>query len=670
MRKTKLAALSIVLTTSISMNAEIKHGVDRANLDPTIAPQEDFYQYACGGWMKANPLKPEFARFGTFDELRDNNRTQLRDLITNLDNKNAAPGSVAQKIGDLYAMGLDSIRLNIEGAQPIMGDVVAINQASKSDIIDLMAGMMGISAFFVTGIEADMMDSNVNAMYWSQGGLGLGDRDYYLEDSDNAKKIREAYRTYLKKIASLVGYSDDAQRRLADNVMQIETQLAEAAMTREELRNPDATYNPMSIEQLSKDFPNVDLRRYFAKQGINDIETLIVGQPKSLAMVDKIMEEASEQALHDYLTAGYISTAADYLSDDFVNAKFELSKAISGVEQPMPRWKRALAVPNALLCEAVGELYVEKYFPASSKDKMLELVGNLRTALGQHIENLTWMSDTTKQRAKEKLATFTVKIGYPDKWRDYSKLSIDSRRSYWDNIKGALKHETEYNLADWKQSVDRSRWYMSPQTVNAYYNPTTNEICFPPGILQAPYFDPDADPAANYGAIGVVIGHEMTHGFDDQGSQFDKDGNFANWWTEADKKAFTKLTDGLAEQFDKIIVLGDTHANGRFTMGENIADQGGLRVSYTAYHNSLGDSDGEIIDGFTPDQRFYLAYANVWAGNIRDEEILLRTKTDPHSLGKWRVNGSLRNIEPFFKAFDIKEGDKMYLAPSERIVIW
>ena len=670
MRKIGIAALSIVLTTSITMDAEIKKGVDRNNLDLSTAPQDDFYQYACGGWMKANPLKPEFARFGTFDELRDNNRTQLRDLITGLDSKNAEPGSIARKIGDLYAMGLDSIKLNIDGAQPIMGDVVAINQTPKSGLIDLMAKMIGINAFFATGVEADMMNSDANAMYWSQGGIGLGDRDYYLEDSDDARKIREAYRIYLKTLASLVGYSQQAQDRLADNVMEIETRLAQAAMTREELRNPAATYNPMSLDQLASDFPNVNLKRYFALQGITDIDTVIIGQPKSLAMVDKIMAESSEQALHDYFTAGYISTAADYLSDDFVNAKFELSKVISGVEQPMPRWKRALAVPNALLGEAVGELYVQKYFPQSAKDKMLELVGNLRTALLSHIENLTWMSDTTKARAKEKLETFTVKIGFPDKWRDYSKLTIDPRRSYWDNIKGALKHEIDYNLADWGQPVDRSRWYMSPQTVNAYYNPTTNEICFPAGILQAPYFDPDADPAANYGAIGVVIGHEMTHGFDDQGSQFDKNGNFANWWTDSDKEAFTKLTDRLADQFDKIIVLGDTHANGRFTLGENIADQGGLRVAYTAYHNSLKGSEGETIDGFTPDQRFYLAYANVWAGNIRDEEILLRTKTDPHSLGKWRVNGSLRNIEPFFKAFGIKDGDKMYLAPADRVVIW
>ena len=652
------------------MNAEQKRGVDRANLDPSVAPQTDFYDYACGGWMKANPLKPEFARYGTFDELRENNRVQLRELIMNLDTKNAPQGSITQKIGDLYAMGLDSLRLNIEGAQPIIGDVVAINQTPKSDVMDLLATKIGVDGFFSTGVEADMMNSDIHAMYWSQGGMGLGDRDYYLEDSDNAKKIRDAYRTYIKTLTSLIGYDSAAQQRVADNVMEIETRLAKAAMSREELRNPAATYNPMTLDEIAAQYPNVDLRRYFAKQGITDIESVVIGQPNSLAEVNAILAEASEQAIHDYLTASYISTAADYLSDDFTDAKFKLSQAVSGVEEPMPRWKRALGVPNALLGEAVGQLYVEKHFPQSSKEKMLTLVGNLRTALGEHIKGLTWMSDTTKQRALEKLDAFTVKIGYPDKWRDYTTLKIDRRRSYWDNIKDAIKHEVDYNLSDWGKPVDKTRWYMAPQTVNAYYSPLSNEICFPAGILQAPYFNPDSDPAENYGAIGVVIGHEMTHGFDDQGSQFDKEGNFANWWTAADKEKFDSLTAGLADQFDSIVVLGDTHANGRFTLGENIADQGGLRVAYTAYHNSLGDSEGEVIDGFTPDQRFFLSYANVWAGNIRDEEILLRTKTDPHSLGRWRVNGSLKNIEPFFRAFDIKEGDAMYLAPEKRVIIW
>lgn len=652
------------------MNAEQKRGVDRANLDPSVAPQTDFYDYACGGWMKANPLKPEFARYGTFDELRENNRVQLRELIMNLDTKNAPQGSITQKIGDLYAMGLDSLRLNIEGAQPIIGDVVAINQTPKSDVMDLLATKIGVDGFFSTGVEADMMNSDIHAMYWSQGGMGLGDRDYYLEDSDNAKKIRDAYRTYIKTLTSLIGYDSAAQQRVADNVMEIETRLAKAAMSREELRNPAATYNPMTLDEIAAKYPNVDLRRYFAKQGITDIESVVIGQPNSLAEVNAILAEASEQAIHDYLTASYISTAADYLSDDFTDAKFKLSQAVSGVEEQMPRWKRALGVPNALLGEAVGQLYVEKHFPQSSKEKMLTLVGNLKTALGEHINGLTWMSDTTKQRALEKLDAFTVKIGYPDKWRDYTTLKIDRRRSFWDNIKDAIKHEVDYNLSDWGKPVDKTRWYMTPQTVNAYYSPLSNEICFPAGILQAPYFNPDADPAENYGAIGVVIGHEMTHGFDDQGSQFDKEGNFANWWTAADKEKFDSLTAGLADQFDSIVVLGDTHANGRFTLGENIADQGGLRVAYTAYHNSLGDSEGKVIDGFTPDQRFFLSYANVWAGNIRDEEILLRTKTDPHSLGRWRVNGSLKNIEPFFRAFDIKEGDAMYLAPEKRVIIW
>ena len=670
MKKLSYAVLSIAFASTITMcTTKSPKGVDLANLNDSVAPQEDFYGYACGGWMKANPLKPEFSRFGTFDQLGENTREQVKSLITNLDTKNAEKGSAAQQIGDLYALGMDSTRLNEEGANPIKQDIEIINNTKREDIIDLMASMIGIDAFFGTGVDADMMNSNMNTMYWQQGGLGLGDRDYYLEDNENTNAIREAYKNFIKSITGLVGYDSIAQQRVVDNVMKIETELAKAAMTREELRDPMASYNPMAVEDVNKQYPNVDLRRYFQKQGL-DVDTVIIGQPKSLAAVDNIMKNADIQALQDYLVAGYISSAANFLSDDFINAQFELSKVISGVQQIQPRWKRALSIPNNMLGEAVGQLYVEKYFPQSSKDKMLELVENLKLALGQHIDNLTWMSDITKAKAHEKLSTFTVKIGFPDKWRDYSNLTIDPSKSYWENVKAAIKHNVDFSLADYGKPVDKSRWYMPPQTVNAYYSPLSNEICFPEGILQAPFFDPEADDAINYGAIGVVIGHEMIHGFDDQGRQFDKDGNLKDWWTAEDAEAFNKLADILVAQFDSIIVLGDTHANGRFTLGENIADQGGLRVAYTAYQNSLKDKERIDIDGFTPEQRFYLAYANVWAGNIRDEEILSRTKTDPHSLGRWRVNGTLPNLEEFFKAFDVKEGDKMFRPASERVVIW
>ena len=670
MKKFSYAVLSIALTSTMTINAQTPKGVDRNNLDESIAPQEDFYQYACGGWMKANPIKAEYSRFGTFDKLGESSREQVRSLIDNLDTKNAAPGSITQKIGDLYAMGLDSVRLNKEGAAPIMNDVKTINNTKRADIIDLMSNMIGVNAFFGTGVDADMMNSNMNTIYWQQGGLGLGDRDYYLENSENIVAVRDAYKKYLKTISALIGYSETEQNRFVENVMSIETALAKAAMTREELRNPMASYNPMTLDQITTQFPNVDLRRYFKNQGLNNVDIVVVGQPKSFAAVDSIMKNASEQELRDYITAGYVSTAASYLSDDFINAEFELSKAVSGVQQLQPRWKRALSVPNGMLGEAVGQLYVEKYFPQSSKDKMLELVNNLKIALGQHIDNLTWMSDATKAKAQEKLATFTVKIGFPDKWRDYSGITIDPKKSYWENIKAAIKFNVDFNLADYGKPVDRDRWYMPPQTVNAYYSPLTNEICFPAGILQAPFFNPDADDAENYGAIGVVIGHEMTHGFDDQGRQFDKDGNLKDWWTAEDAEAFNKLADQLVAQFDEIIVFGDTHANGRFTLGENIADQGGLRVAFTAYQNSLKGKERKDINGFTPEQRFYLSYANVWAANIRDEEILSRTKTDPHSLGRWRVNATLRNLQPFFDAFNVKEGDKMFRSVNDRVVIW
>ncbi|MDE6487287.1 MAG: M13 family metallopeptidase [Muribaculaceae bacterium] len=658
------------VAVALGASAQTPRGVDRANLDLSVAPGTDFYDYACGGWMKANPLKAEYSRYGTFDQLGELNRSQVRELVAGLDAKTAAPGSNAQKIADLYAMGMDSTRLNAEGAAAIQADLQRIYGAEREEIVDLMAAMPGVGAFFGTGVEADMMNSTMNVMYWGQGGLGLGDRDYYIEDSENTLAVREAYKKYLTRIAELAGMSEADAARLTANTLEIETALAHAAMSREEMRDPAAGYNPRKVSELAKEFPHIDLARYFKKQGLEGVEDIIIGQPKSYAAVDSILGNTPIEKLRDYVAAGYIDSAAPYLSDDFVDAGFQMSRVLSGVEQQQPRWKRALSVPNGMLGEALGQLYVEKYFPASSKEKMLTLVGNLRTALGQHIDNLTWMSDETKAKAREKLAAFAVKIGYPDTWRDYSALTIDPKKPYWTNIQEAILFNQQYNLDDFGKPVDRERWLMSPQTVNAYYNPLTNEICFPAGILQAPYFNPEADDAENYGAIGVVIGHEMTHGFDDQGRQFDKDGNFSNWWTDGDAEAFTALADALAAQFDAIEVAPGTHANGRFTLGENIADQGGLRVAYTAYHNALGDSEGETIDGFTPDQRFYLAYANVWAGNIREAEILKRTKTDPHSLGRWRVNASLRNIAPFFSAFDITEGQPMFRPEAERVVIW
>ena len=652
--------------------------IDMANFDLSVAPAEDFYQYATGGWQAHNPLKPEFSRYGSFDVLRENNEKRINELFAEMTTRAAAPGSVEQKISDLYKMGLDSARLNAEGAAPVKAAVDSLLAiADRSQLTAAIAGLHSAVAnpFFSVGVEADLMNSSMNALYASQSGLMMGDRDYYL-DAEN-EKFRDAYKTYLSTLFRLAGLPEEEIGKAVEGTMAIETRLADKMWSSVELRDIPAQYNPMPRTQFEATYDAIDWPAYYRTMGIGDFDTIIVSTPSSLANANKLLKTASLDEIRYYLAAQYIDAAANYLSDDFQNASFEFfGKTMAGQKEMKPRWKRAMSVPNSTLSEAVGEIYVAKYFPEEDKTRMLALVKNLQTALGQHIDSLDWMSAETKARAREKLASFTVKIGYPDKWKDYSTLEIDPSKSYWENIVNASAWYTADNIADLGKPVDRSEWYMPPQMVNAYYSPLTNEICFPAAILQPPFFNPAADDAVNYGAIGVVIGHEMTHGFDDQGRNFDKDGNMNNWWTEADSEAFKAKTDILVKQFDAIEVLPAKEgqpaifANGALSLGENIADQGGLRVAWTAYRNSLeGQPAPAPIDGFTDAQRFYLGYATLWAQNIRDEEIARLTKLDVHSLGKWRVNATLRNLQSFYDAFGITEG-AMFLPEEQRVIIW
>ena len=670
MRKITILIMALIAMTSAAGN--LVKAVDRSNLDPNAAPGDNFYQYACGGWMLANPLDPQYARFGTFDQLRENSLDQVKEIVTKL-GTNHARGSIKQKVGDLYALGMDSVRLNAEGAAPLAEYIAQIKSLTRDQFMAAIADQhKGVSApFFNSAVMADLKDSNTNLFYLTQDGLGMGDRDYYLDNDANTTKVRNAYINYIQKIFELIGYKKGNAKKAAQHVMSIETALAKVAMTREETRDYSKLYNVMSLDQLKSSYPNINWGLYFATLDINDIDKVCVFQPKSLAKVNEMMKTLKEEDVKEYLIFKYADAASPYLSDAFADANFDMySRAMSGKQVKMPRWKHSLEVPNTLLGEAVGQLYVEKYFPADSKKKMQQLVDNLKKALGEHIATLSWMSPKTKVNALVKLNSFTVKIGYPDKWRDYSALDIDPGKSFWENVLAARRFQAEYEYDQLDKPVDKERWFMTPQTVNAYYEPSSNEICFPAGILQAPYFDPNADEACNYGAIGVVIGHEMTHGFDDQGRNFDQNGNMVDWWTAEDAAKFQELANKLGAQYSAEIIADDVHANGQFTMGENIADHGGLRVAYSAFKNTEQGKGNTLIDGFTPDQRFFLSYANVWANNITKEEMLRRTKVDPHSLGVNRVNVAIRNLEEFFKAFDIEPGMAMWRDPADRVIIW
>ena len=651
-----------------------KPAIDLANFDNTVSPAEDFYQYACGGWMAANPLTPEYARFGIFDQLDKENQEKLKALIEELNSKPQEEGSVGDKISTLYALGLDMEKRNADGAAPVKEQLAAIDAITDIDGLSAVAARMHMktsSPFFSFYIGADEKNSTMNLLQFNQGGLSMGDRDYYLLQDENSVKIRNAYREYVNTLFTLAGYSEADAAKAADAVLRFETGIAETSVDRNALRDVHKNYNKMSLKEFVRkyDFLNWDI--FFKEVGIRNSTELNAGQLPFFKGLTKLMKKTSIEDLKAYLSFKLLNSASNYLSEDFVNANFEFfGKTVQGREELQPLWKRSLSVVNRSLAEAFGQMYVEKYFPASSKEKMLEMVANLQTALGERIEALEWMSDETKAKAQEKLGTFIVKVGYPDTWKDYTDLEI-KEDSYWANICRANVFSHNEMMKDEGKPVDRTQWGMSPQTVNAYYNPTTNEICFPAAILQPPFFNPDADDAVNYGGIGVVIGHEMTHGFDDQGRNYDKDGNLSAWWTKEDEEKFNEKAQVLVDQYDRIVVLDTLHADGRYTLGENIADQGGLLISYQAYMNTLeGKERPADIDGFTHEQRFYLGYANLWAQNVRPQEIIRRTKTDVHSLGKWRVNGALRNIDGFYEAFGIKEGDAMYMAPEERINIW
>ena len=650
------------------------HGVNKADMDMSVRPGDDFYQYAGGGWLKANPMKPEYSSYGVFNDLAETNRKQIRELFENLSKEKHAFGSVGQKVADLYNMAMDSVRLNKEGAAPLQKDLDKVKAFSKkADFTAFIADQhlyMG-NPFFGIGVDTDLKNSDLNVMWLSAGTSGLPDRDYYLNTDADSKKKQEAYRAYLSKIFQLSGYKKKEAEKAAKVIYNIEYQFAEAKMSRAEARDYNKLYNIYTIDMLQKNYPAIQWAKYFELMGVKDVKQVILTEPKVMAVAQKLMSTLSEQDIKYYVAGLIIKSSTSVLSDDFVNANFDFyGRLLNGQKEQKARWKRALGFPNSLLGEAVGELYVSKYFAGESKAKMLKLIDNLRKALATRIANLTWMNDTTKINALVKLNSFTVKVGYPDKWRDYSKLTIDPAKSLYDNVAAATYVETLRNLEKFGKPVDKSEWGMTPQTVNAYYNPTTNEICFPAAILQAPFFDVNADDATNYGAIGVVIGHEMTHGFDDQGRNFNADGNMVDWWTAGDSKRFTAAAEKLAAQFDQITVVGDLKANGHLTLGENIADQGGLRISYDAFKTTQQFQEGKEIDGFTPAQRFYLSYGRIWAEHMTEEAIYQQTKSDPHSIGRNRVNATLRNIDTWYDAFGVKEGDKMWLAPAERAIVW
>lgn len=673
--------IPIVLFASAPMVAsaqtQLKSGIDLANLDNSVRPADNFYQYACGGWMKNNPLPAAYSRFGSFDQLGQNNNKRVNDILTDLLKNTYPAGSTEQKLSDFYKLAMDSVRRNKEGVKPVMpliNEIESAKTVAALHSIQLKYALFNYGVPMGIGFGADEKNAKMNILNIYQGGLVLGQKEYYLDTDPSTTAIRDAYKKHIVRMFKLFGFSEAQAQKKMENILKVETALAKVSKSRTELRDVEANYNKMTLEQFETAYPNVNLTKMLNAQGVKTeyFKEMVVGQPDFVKGANAVLAGITADELRAYMEWDVIISSVNYLSDDVIEANFDFfGRTLTGRKENHPRWKRATSQVEGQMGEALGKMYVERYFPASSKARMEALVKNLQISLAERIKAQDWMSNATKQAALDKLNSFYVKIGYPDKWKDMSGLTIDPKLSYYENVQNCRKFWAKWDI-DYRagKPVDRDEWFMTPQTVNAYYNPTTNEICFPAGILQAPFFDPEADDAFNYGAIGVVIGHEMTHGFDDQGRHYDKDGNMTDWWTAADADNFNKKADVFVKFFSAIKVLPDLNANGKLTLGENLADHGGLEVSFNAYKHATKDATLNTVDGLTPDQRFFLAYAGVWAANITDEEIRNLTKMDPHSLGRWRVNGALPHINAWYDAFNVKPGDKLYLPENERLKLW
>ena len=679
MKIKKVMMMMMVSSMSLTTMAQapMKSGIDLTDLNQNVKPGDDFYDYACGGWMKKNPLPAAYSRYGSFDRLAEDNNKRINGILKELQENSYPNGSVEQKLSDLYKLAMDSARREKEGLAPAMGMIQKMEAAKTvQQLFAIQLEMMpyGDSEFFGAYMGADEKNASQNILNINQGGLTLGQKDYYLETDEATTKIREAYKKHIVRMFQLFGFKKGAAEKKMKNIFKVELALAKVSKSRTELRDPIANYNRMTLKEFDSKYPHFQLEKQMNAKGIASqyIQELVVGQPDFMAGADQIFAKITPAEYRDYMEWGIVTSAAGLLNNEVRAANFDFfGKVMSGRKEDHPLWRRATSQVQGVMGEALGKIYVSKYFPASSKERMKTLVENLRIALGERIAAQDWMDDSTKVNALLKLNTFYVKIGYPDRWTDMSDLKIDAKKSYYENMQNCYRFWTKWNIDHTAgKPVDRDDWYMTPQTVNAYYNPTTNEICFPAGILQVPFFDPTADDAFNYGAIGVVIGHEMTHGFDDQGRQYDKDGNMHDWWTASDGKNFTERTDKYADFFSAIKVLPDLNGNGRLTLGENLADHGGLQVAWYAYKNATKNVKLPVVDGLTADQRFFLAYAGVWAGNITEAEIRNRTKSDPHSLGRWRVNGALPHIDMWYEAFGVKEGDKMYIPKEKRLSLW